>query len=254
MEHHFLWYDIIPVIKQIPHHLYHILGSLIVLGIISLLAIWGYVQLQKRKNPILPPSRFSIVGLWDIIVEKLGNLVISVCGPGGKPYIPLVGGIFIYIFLMNIMGLIPGGLSSTTFINTNFACAFTIFFYYNYLGFKEHKWGYLKHFAGPIIYVAPLIFVIEILGHCFRPFTLSLRLFGNMTGDHIVLGIFSDLGMKIFHAGADVHPILAAIASIPTTLIPLPFYALGLFVCFIQAFVFTLLSTVYIALAISHEH
>ncbi|HLB59443.1 MAG TPA: F0F1 ATP synthase subunit A [Bdellovibrionota bacterium] len=252
--HTFTWLDVIPVLKLIPHQFQHMVGSLIVLSIIALLAFLGNLGLKARPNPIIPPSRFTLVGLWDVVVEKFGNLVISVAGPQGKPFIPLIGSIFIYIFFCNVMGLIPGSITATTYINTNFAVAITVFIFYNYLGFKEHGVGYLKHFTGPMLLFAPLFFVIELIGHFVRPFSLSLRLFGNMTGDHIVLGVFSDLGIKIFHAAGNVHPILQYLSTVIVALIPIPFYALGLFVCFIQAFVFTLLSTVYIALAISHEH
>lgn len=253
-SHAFTWLSLIPFIKDIPSSLHHIVGSLTVLFILSTLAILGYVGLKKRENPIFPSSRFSLVGLWDVIVEKLGNLVLSVTGPVGKPYIPLIGTIFLYIFTSNMIGIIPGSITTTTFINTNYACAITIFVYYNYLGIREHGWGYLKQFTGPMVVLAPLFIVIELIGHIVRPISLSLRLFGNLTGDHIVLGVFSDIGMKILHAAQGVHPILGVLAALLPMLLPIPFFALGLFVSFIQAFVFTLLSTVYIAFAISHEH
>lgn len=252
--HSFTWFSLIPIFKEIPSAFHHMVGSVIVLIILSTLAIFGYKGLKKRKNPIFPPSRFSLVGILDLIVEKLGNLVISVTGPEGKPYIPLIGTIFLYILTSNLLGLIPGSITPTTFINTNYACAITIFVYYNYLGIKEHGWGYLKQFTGPFIVLAPLFIVIELIGHLVRPVSLSLRLFGNMTGDHIVLGVFNEIGMNIFHAAQSVHPILGYISAVIPTLILIPFFALGLFISFIQAFVFTLLSTVYIAFAISHEH
>jgi F-type H+-transporting ATPase subunit a len=104
---------------------------------------------------------------------------------------------------------------------------------YNYYGIKENGWVYLKHFLGPMIYLAPLMLVIEIISHLVRPISLSLRLFWNMTGDHLVLGIFTDL----------THII-----------IPVLFVGLGLFVSFLQAFIFTILSSIYISLSIAHEH
>lgn len=252
--HTFTWLSLIPILKEIPPIFHHMVGSVTVLVILSTLAIFGYRGLKKRENPIFPPSKFSLVGIWELIVEKLGNLVISVTGPEGKPYIPLIGTIFLYILTSNLLGIIPGSITTTTFINTNFACAITIFVYYNYLGIREHGWGYLKQFTGPFVVLAPLFIVIELIGHIVRPVSLSLRLFGNMTGDHIVLGVFNEIGMNIFHAAQNVHPMLGYISAIIPTLILIPFFALGLFISFIQAFVFTLLSTVYIAFAISHEH
>src|SRR3990170_1596692 len=110
---------------------------------------------------------------------------------------------------------------------------FVIFVMYNFYGFKENGVAYLKHFAGPIIYIAPLMIVIEIISHLVRPLSLSLRLFWNMTGDHLVLGIFTNL----------THFVVPAL-----------FIALGIFISFLQAFIFTVLSAIYISLSTAHEH
>jgi len=118
-------------------------------------------------------------------------------------------------------------------VATNAAMAGTIFVYYNYSGFKEHGIGYLKHFTGPVIWLAWLMLPIELIGHLVRPVSLSLRLAGNITGDHLVLGIFTDLTHFV---------------------IPIVFVGLGVFVAFVQAFVFTLLSTIYVSMAVSHDH
>lgn len=252
--HAFTWLSLLPLLKEVPSSLHHIVGSISILILLTVLALAGNRALKKQKDPLLPPDRVSIVGLWDVIVEKLGNLIISITGPEGKPYIPLIGTLFIYILVSNLIGIIPGSITTTTFINTNYACAITVFVYYNYLGIREHGWGYLKHFTGPILVLAPLFIIIELIGHAIRPIALSLRLFGNMTGDHIVLGVFTDMGMKIFHAAENINPVLGYVSALIPMLLPIPFFALGLFVSFIQAFVFTLLSTVYIAFAISHEH
>ncbi len=103
----------------------------------------------------------------------------------------------------------------------------------NDLGFKEHGMGYLKQFMGPVIYLAPLMIVIELVSHLVRPASLSLRLFWNMFGDHLVLQIFSNLTPYI---------------------VPAIFIGLGVFVSFLQAFIFTILSSIYISLSISHDH
>ena len=104
---------------------------------------------------------------------------------------------------------------------------------YIYYGVREHGVGYLKHFLGPVIFLAPLMVIIEVISHLVRPVSLSLRLFMNITGDHMVLGVFTNL-THVF--------------------IPMIFVGLGLFVSFLQAFIFTILSTIYIALAEAHEH
>ena len=104
---------------------------------------------------------------------------------------------------------------------------------YNFYGFKEHGIGYIKQFMGPLLWLAPLMLPIELISHFIRPLSLGLRLQANMMGDHIVLGIFTEL-VPLF--------------------VPVIFYGLGLFVCVVQAFVFTLLTMIYVSMAISHDH
>ena len=118
-------------------------------------------------------------------------------------------------------------------MNTAFAIGIFIFFTYNFLGIKENGLAYLKHFLGPMLLLAPLMLPLEIISHVVRPMSLGLRLSGNMTGDHTVLGIFLDLVPYV---------------------VPVIFYGLGTFVSFVQAFVFTLLSMIYIAMATAHDH
>ena len=117
-------------------------------------------------------------------------------------------------------------------MNTTLGLGVFVFIYFNYVGFKENGFAYIKHFAGPVWWLAPLIFPIEIVSTLFRPISLALRLRGNIMGDHVVVGIFN---------------------SITPYLIPTIFYGMGLFVCFLQAFVFCLLTMVYISLAQGHE-
>jgi F-type H+-transporting ATPase subunit a len=140
---------------------------------------------------------------------------------------------FITILISNLIGLIPGFLPPTGSLNTTIALGFFSFIYYNIIGCKvQGTFNYIKHFAGPLWYMTVLIFPIEIVSNFIRPISLALRLKSNMEGDHLVLSIFSDL--------------------VPYG-VPIVFLALGLFVCFIQAYVFTMLSMVYINLVVSHH-
>jgi F-type H+-transporting ATPase subunit a len=129
--------------------------------------------------------------------------------------------------------LIPGFYPPTANLNTNAALALTVFFMTHVVGIKKHGLAYLKHFMGPILWLAPLIFIIEIIGHLARPMSLSLRLFGNMYGHEIVLMIF--VGLVPF-------------------LLPVPMMLMGVLVAFIQTFVFTLLAMIYIAGALEEAH
>ena len=229
MEHGFTWYQLIPGLSQIPHW---VVGSFIVFVILSIFSLLFNRQLKNGKSIIIPERSFSLLTFFDVSVEKLLNLSESVMGKNGKKFFPLLGALFIYIFVSNVLGLVPGFLPPTNNLNTNLACSLTVFLFYNYQGLKEHGLSYLKHFMGPVIWLAPIMVVIELVSHIVRPLSLSIRLFGNINGDHLVLGIFSSL--------------------MPVG-IPIIFLFLGLFVSFIQAFVFTLLSMVYISLATAHE-
>lgn len=229
--HHFSWFYLLS--NRINHDNIHVVTAGFVLLLIALATLLIHWRLKKTEERLIPATRFSLVNLFEVLVEGILGLMESVIGPKAPQYFPLIGSLFIYIFLCNLMGVIPGMLPPTDNVNTNFACSLTVFFYYNYVGIKENGFAnYMRHFMGPILWLGPLMFVIEMIGHLVRPLSLSLRLFGNITGDHLVLGIFSDL--------------------VPVA-VPVLFLALGVFVSFIQAFVFSLLSLIYVALATAHE-
>jgi F-type H+-transporting ATPase subunit a len=213
----------------------HVLGAILVVLFLTFAAYKIKGNLSK-KNSILPDERLSLRNVFEILtLDFLLDLFTSIMGSRekAKRYFSLLGSAFFFILFSNILGLIPGFLPPTGNYNTPVACALVIFVMYNYYGFKENGIGYLKHFMGPMIYIAPLMMIIEFISHLVRPLSLSLRLFWNMTGDHLVLGIFTNL----------THFVIPAI-----------FIALGLFVSFLQAFIFTVLSAIYIALSVAHEH
>src|SRR3989338_1982399 len=231
MEHGFTWFQMIPGFKALPHW---VAGSLLIFFSIALFSVLVNRALQKKASYLIPDQNFSLLNLFDVAVEKLLGLSESIMGHhDGKKFFPLMGALFIYLLFSNLLGLIPGFLPPTDNLNTNVACALTVFIFYNYQGFKAHGLAYLKHFMGPIWWLAPIMIVIEVISHVVRPTSLSVRLFGNISGDHLVLGIFSSL--------------------VPLG-VPVIFLFLGLFVSVIQAFVFTLLSMVYISLATAHDH
>jgi F-type H+-transporting ATPase subunit a len=147
--------------------------------------------------------------------------------------VPFFATIFLFILFANLIGLLPGFTPPTDSFHTTFALGAVSFVVYNYYGFQEHGAKYLKHFMGPVVWLAPLMIVVELFSHAFRPISLAIRLFGNMFADHLVLGIFTDLTKLVA---------------------PVAFYMLGALVCVVQAFVFTVLSMVYVALAVSHDH
>jgi F-type H+-transporting ATPase subunit a len=175
----------------------------------------------------------SGAGIADVLIEGFVSFQDSILGKEGRKYLPLTATIFFYVLVLNLVGLIPGMPAPTTSVWTTVPVALLIFFGFNYYGIKElGVFKYFKHFAGPVSWLAFIIFPLEILGTFLRILTLNLRLYWNVSADHIVLGLFTDL--------------------VPVV-VPVVFYALGTFVCFMQAFVPTILTMIYILLATQHE-
>jgi len=207
----------------------HVATAAFVALLLTILSLLAWRKLRKTEEGVIPSGKFSIAAIFEIAVESVFHLVEDILGPRAKKHFPLIGTLFIYILSCNLIGIVPGFLPPTDNINTNFACAICVFFYYNYMGIREHGFlKYFRHMTGPVLWLAPLLLTIELTSHLVRPVSLSVRLFGNMMGDHLVLGIFSNL--------------------VPV-IVPIAFMGLTIFVAFIQAFVFSLLSIVYIALA-----
>lgn len=207
------------------------------LFVCSLLLVGGLVYRIKSKNideAIVPDKFVSYRNIFETFGEFLYNLASSIMGEKEtKKYFTLIITLFMVIFFNNVIGVIPGFLPPTDNLNTTLAMGLFVFIYYNYQGVKvQGLVGHIKHFLGPVAFLAPLMLIIELISHAVRPISLGLRLKGNMEGDHLVLTIFSDLVPYI---------------------IPIPFYALGIFVSFVQAFVFTLLTMIYIGSAVEHH-
>jgi len=207
-----------------------------VLTFFAFLANRGLAAARTKGGTLqyVPDSGIGVRNLFELFTEGMLNLVQDILGSRAMAikYLPLMGTLFIYILVNNLLGLVPGFLPATSEISTNAAMSIIVFVVFNVAGFRANGWGYVKHLFGPVMAIAPLLFVLELIGIFVRPISLSLRLFGNMNGDHMVFGVFSDL--------------------VPLVL-PAVFLGLGAFVSFIQAFVFTLLSVIYIVQSVGSE-
>lgn len=224
---------LIPGLNKLP---VHIANAILIALIIIIMVLVGAAKL-RQKNPednLIPDGSFSLQNLLECMVEMLVKLISDTMGAEiARDYLFIIGGSAFFILFSNLSGLIPGFTPPTDNLNTTAACALTVFFLTHYFGWKEHGVKYLKQFTGPFLWLSPLMIPIEIIGHLARPMSLSLRLFGNIMGDHLVAAIFVMLA-----------PIF----------IPVPLAFLGLFVAFVQTFVFILLSMAYFSGAISHDH
>jgi F-type H+-transporting ATPase subunit a len=196
--------------------------------IIILLAILSLLATKSLKS--IPGG---LQNFMEVIVGGIENMIIETMGEKGRPFFPLVATLAIFILVSNLIGLVPGFFPPTANINTTAACAVIVFLSTHVVGVKEHGIHYLKHFMGPIIWLAPIMFFIEVIGHLSRPLSLTLRLFGNMNGHELVLMIF--FGLAPF-------------------LVPLPMMLMGVLVSFIQAFVFMLLAMIYIQGSLEEAH
>src|SRR6266568_3028317 len=175
----------------------------------------------------------GLQNFMEVVVGGIENMVVETMGEHGRPFLPLIATLAIFILVSNLIGLVPGFFPPTANINTTAACAVVVFVTTHVVGVKEHGFKYIKHFMGPILWLAPMMFFIEVIGHFSRVISLTLRLFGNMNGHELVLMIF--FGLAPF-------------------LVPLPMMMMGVLVSFIQAFVFMLLAMIYIQGSLEHAH
>ncbi|MCK4501621.1 MAG: F0F1 ATP synthase subunit A [Desulfuromonadales bacterium] len=203
----------------------HVTYTWLVMAILILVAF-----LASRSISMVPSGAQN---LMEAIVSGIDNMIEETMGKEGKAYFPLIATIALFILVCNLIGLVPGLYPPTADLNTNAALALTVFVLTHVVGFRKHGISYLKHFMGPILWLAPLMFIIEIIGHIARPLSLTLRLFGNMYGHEIVLMIF--------------------LALVPLFL-PIPMMLMGVLIAFIQSFVFMLLAMIYIAGSLEEAH
>jgi F-type H+-transporting ATPase subunit a len=212
----------------VPHYVsYAFLASGVLIG--SALAVRGSLSIVPK----------GLQNFMEVFVEALANLAEENIGhKWGRYFLPLIGTLGMFILVCNLLGLIPGFAAPTGNLNTNAAMAVPVFLATHYYGVKVHGIRYLAHFVGPIrslpaIPLMILMFFLEIIGHLVRPLTLSVRLFGNMMAKHMIL---------------------FALAMLAPVIVPVAILGLGLLVSLIQAFVFVLLTSLYLAGAVEESH
>lgn len=223
----FSWFQLLPE----GGHLYPIYAAVTIALLLVVLSV-ATVKSKKVEDMVIPDPRFTVRNFFELILSFLVGIGEDILGHHAKKYMPLLATCFVFILFMNLLGLIPGFLPPTDKMNITIGLALVIFLSTHIFGVKENGIAYFKHFLGPMLPLAPLMLPIEIISHLARPMSLSLRLFGNISGDHAVVSGF--------------------MALVPFV-VPSIFMGLGVFVSFMQAFVFTMLSMIYIAGAVAHE-
>lgn len=229
MEHPYLFFVKLFELVGLDHfaHTYpHVIYSWVVMAI---LIVFG--SLAAKGVSMIPTKGQNFL---EVVISGMEEFMVDTAGEESRWLFPIIGTIFLYIATSNLIGLIPGFFPPTANLNTTLSCALTVVVFTHIIGIKYHGAKYVKHFMGPVWWMSPLIFIIEVIGHLARILSLSFRLFGNMMGHEIVLGILFMLA-GLFLA-------------------PLPIMALGIFVALVQAFVFFLLSIIYFMSAMEHAH
>ncbi|HYR76319.1 MAG TPA: F0F1 ATP synthase subunit A [Pyrinomonadaceae bacterium] len=197
--------------------------------ILSVVLIWIFKGKLSEDEPGQGQQTLEVG------VLAVRSMLEDIVGPHGLQYFPVVMTFAVLILISNLMGMFPLFMSPTSATSVTFALGISSFVYYNYIGIKENGlFRHLKHFAGPIWWIAPLIFPIELVSNFIRPFSLGIRLFGNMFADEKVMDSIAHLAPGITY-----------------WLVPVLLMPLSLFVAFIQTFVFVLLSQLYLS-EVSH--
>jgi F-type H+-transporting ATPase subunit a len=254
MGHESTWFDFLPGVPALKENLQmylgrqwtwqvfqathfeisHMLGGALVLLFLAFSAIrYASAVGASGDAGLIPPPRFGLRNLFEMLADVVYGLMEGLLGPKEtKRYLPLIGSFFLFILFSNLLALIPGFFPPTATLKTTAALGVSVFVLTHIFGLRAHGLAYLKHFMGPVWWLAPIMLPIELVSHIARPVSLSLRLVGNIMADHKVGAVFFGL--------------------VPL-LVPVPFLVMGVLVSLVQAVVFSLLATIYISTAIAHE-
>ena len=203
----------------------HVAYSWFIMAALALLSFLATRRLDIYPHKLQNVMEAALGGIDGFLTDTMGH--------EGRRFFPLVATLGLYILSSNLLGLLPGFESPTSNINTTASMAIVVFFMTHIIGFRMHGVKYLKHFMGPIWWLSPLMIVIELIGHLARPLSLTMRLFGNIKGEDIVL---------------------AVVLFLVPALVPLPVFFLMIFTSLIQTVVFMLLTMMYIAGAMEEAH
>jgi len=226
------WLLTLPFLSHDAHY-EHVNGAVIVFLAILTVSILAHLAIKGKEDTlIVPPRKFGLVSLVDLIVGGLHKMVVDVVGYHGERYIYFIGACFVFILFSNLLGLLPMSSSPSSNVNTTFALGISAFIYYNFVGIQAHGLkNYGKHFLmGLGIFGLPIA-LVEMISHFIRPASLGLRLAVNLHIDHQLVGSFQQLCAWV---------------------VPVPLMLFGIIVCVIQAFLFSILTTVYVAMATEH--
>jgi len=231
----------------------HVVMACVVLVLVTLLALLLRSKLSVEKPGAMQQVAELLLtnplgfGIKDLLEENIHH--------GAAKLIPFVGSISVFVLFSNLLGVLPVFTSPTGQVSVPFACAILTFLYFNWQGIKHHgAAGYLKHFAGPVPWLSPLIFPVEIISTTARIVSLTVRLWANIFASDLLYSIFVGLFTSATVAVWSKAPVWAVIVAIFPVTIPIAFIGLHIFVSIIQAYIFTVLPSVYLGMATADEH
>jgi len=211
----------------------HVIMALFATVLVLFLGIRYAMHRKAAEDSAIPEHKLNARSIVEVICDTALGMMEGVMGKeDARAFLPLIGSMAFFILCGNLLGLVPGLLPPTDVISTNIVLALIVFFATHIYGIRKNGFEHIKHMMGPMWWLAWLIFPIELISHIARPMSLTLRLFGNMVGDHTALTIVLGFGL----------------------LVPIPVMILGVIVCVVQTLVFCLLSTVYIGMAVEDLH
>lgn len=229
------WINSLPFLPSDPH-LTHVNAAVLVTVLVVLFSLSAFVALRRKGTvaQLTPNGRVSFLNIADCMVEGIQGFVTDTLGHDGLKHVPFIGSLFIFVLFSNFLGLLPFSAAPTANVNTTFALGIVAFVYYNVMGVREHGVvGYMKHFLMGLGPAGILVAMLELVSHLVRPLSLGIRLFVNMHVDHEVVFSFQNLF---------------------AWLLPVPLLIFGIVVSTLQAFVFAVLTAVYVQMATSHDH
>ncbi len=223
------------IFDQLEHYIAAPVATLVLT--LLLIAVMGFaIASDLAKDPgIVPSKKFTVRNILEILLEGMAGQMESTIGPEWHRYVPVVCTLGLFILISNLTGLVPFFTGPTSFVETNLAWAIISFGTYNAIGIHQHGLGYFKRFLGPVPWLAPLMLPIELINHLARMLSLTVRLTANMFADHTLVAISISMPLVGF-------------------VMPWAMMGLGLFVAFLQAFIFSYLTVVFIGEAVEEAH
>lgn len=208
-----------------------IIPAHVVMETVVLLLCFAFFGFLRTRLSVESPGRLQQA--LEVVVEFLNDELETNIGHEGHKYLDIVGTLTVFILLSNLLGLIPGMAAPTSNINVPAGCALVVWFYYHFEGIKKQGlFQYLKHFMGPILLLAPLMFLIEMISHAARALSLTIRLYANIYAEESVVAVFF---------------------SLVAFIVPLPFMIYAIFGSLLQTFIFVTLTMVYLSGAVATE-